>query len=352
MNANTESARPLPPAVRRLFGLIPVLAGVFAFTTLILYLAGAPPFAAYSQIFKGALGSGSKFAHVLKAWIPLTLCACGLLYTFRVNLWNIGVEGQVMMGAVFTTGFLRWGADTGYPGLFLALALIAGGIGGGIWAWLAGILKTQGGVNEIFAGLGMNFVAQGVILWLIFGPWKRPGIASMSGTEMLAPQLWLPTVSRLRLSPVGLGLAVAAIAITALMLRYTRIGLCLKAVGGNSQAAYLFGLKPGRYMVIAMLFAGGFAGLAGAIQVTGVYHRLLPAISSNYGYLALLVVMLANYRVWIAPLVALFFAGLNVGGIQLPMMLQLDSSLSGVIQGTLVLGFLAMRAGKGRSANG
>ncbi len=97
-------------------------------------------------------------------------------------------------------------------------------------------------------------------------------------------------------------------------------------------------------MLLAMMFAGGFAGIAGTIQVTGVYHRLLPAISSNYGYLALLVVMLANYNVWVAPGVAFFFACLNVGSIQLPLVLQLDSSLSGVIQGTLVLATLGVHA--------
>lgn len=97
-------------------------------------------------------------------------------------------------------------------------------------------------------------------------------------------------------------------------------------------------------MLIAMIFAGGCAGLAGSVQVTGVYHRLIPAISSNYGYLALLVVMLANYRVWLTPVIALFFACLNVGSIQLPMKLQIDSSLSGVIQGALVLAALAMNA--------
>jgi simple sugar transport system permease protein len=97
-----------------------------------------------------------------------------------------------------------------------------------------------------------------------------------------------------------------------------------------------------------MILSGGFAGLAGSIQVTAVYHRLIPSISSNYGYLALLVVMLANYRIWPTPLIAFFFACLNVGGIQLPMKLQLDSSLSGVIQGALVLSAFAIHAWRTR----
>jgi simple sugar transport system permease protein len=317
---------------------------VFAFATLILLLAGAPPFAAYYHIFKGSLGSWIKFAHVIKAWIPLSLCACGLLYTFRINLWNIGIEGQMMMGAVFTTAVLRWGLESQIPFVFLGFSFGAGIIGGGIWALLAGYLKTRGGVNEIFAGLGLNFVAQGLILWLIFGPWKRPGVASMSGTEIFPTDLWLPYLTALRLSPVALALVFLAVFLTAMMLRYTRIGLNLKAIGSNRDAAFLFGLKPGRYMLVAMVFAGGFAGVTGSVQVTGVYHRLIPAISSNYGYLALLVVMLSNYNVWLAPFVAFFFACLNVGGIQLPMMLELDSSLSGVIQGALVLATLAVHA--------
>jgi ABC-type uncharacterized transport system permease subunit len=321
---------------------------VLAFTTLVLFIAGAPPLDAYYHIFKGSLGSWVKFTHVLKAWIPLTLCSCGLLYTFRIGLWNIGVEGQVVMGAIFTTYVLRLGVESSFPLLYLLFSFVAGIAGGAIWALCAGYLKTKGGVHEIFAGLGLNFVAQGAVLWLIFGPWKRPGVASMSGTETFPQEIWLPYISSLRLSPTGLALAVIALILTAAMLRYTKVGLYLKAIGNNPNSSYLFGLKPGRYMLIAMIFAGGFAGIAGSMQVTGVYHRLIPAISSNYGYLALLVVMLANFNVWVAPLVAFFFACLNVGSIQLPMMLQLDSSLSGVIQGTLVLTTLAVHTWRTR----
>jgi ABC-type uncharacterized transport system permease subunit len=323
------------------------LAVVFGFTTLVLYLAGAPPLEAYLRIFQGALGSWVKFSHVLQAWIPLTLCACGLLYTFRINLWNIGIEGQMMFGAIFATLVLRVSTDGGGWAV-IAAALAAAVAGGAVWALLAGYLKTAGGVNEIFAGLGLNFVAQGVILWLIFGPWKRAGVASMSGTETFPTHLWLTHFPGLRVSPLGLACVVVALALTAVLLRYSRFGLNLRAIGSNPQAAFLFGIRPGRHMLLAMALAGGFAGLAGGLQVAGVYHRLIPSISSNYGYLALLVVMLAGFGVWATPLVAFFFACLNVGSIQLPMMLQLDSSLSGVIQGALVLGAMAVHAWRRR----
>jgi simple sugar transport system permease protein len=272
----------------------------------------------------------------------LTLCACGLLFTFRIGLWNIGVEGQVMMGAVASVWMLRVGLESQLPGaVWLTAALLAAAAGGGAWAGVAGFLKTRLGVNEIFAGLGLNFVAQAVVLWLIFGPWKQPGVASMSGTETFPEHLWL-LVSDLLL------LSVLALAATALLLGRTRFGLFLKAVGHNPVASVLYGLRPDRLMLAAMLFAGGFAALAGYFQIVAVYHRLIPNISSNFGYLSLLVVMLSGYRVkWIAP-VAFFFACLNVGSIQLPMVLQLDSSLAGVIQGAFVIAMLGVHTWRTR----
>ena len=326
---------------------------VFAFTTLALLVAGASPLAAYHHLLKGALGSWVKFSHVVKVWIPLTLCACGLLFTFRIGLWNIGVEGQVMIGAVFATWVLRGGREHPEAAMvFLLGSLAAAAAGGALSAAVAGFLKTKGGVNEIFAGLGLNFVAQGVVLWLIFGPWKQPGVASMSGTETLPSALWLQVPPLLRISPAALTLAIAALLATGLMLRHARLGLELKAVGNNPVAAFLYGLSPPRLMVVAMLFAGGFAGAAGFLQVTALYHRLIPAISSNYGYLALLVVMLSGYRAALIAPVAFFFAALNVGSIQLPMVLQVDSSLGGVIQGTLVLATLGVQAWRRRNRDG
>jgi ABC-type uncharacterized transport system permease subunit len=325
-----------------------MLLGVFCLTTLILLIAGAPPIAAFYHLFVGAVGSWSKFTQVLMAWIPLTLCACGLVFTFRIGLWNIGVEGQVVAGAIAATAVLRVGTASGTPGFFLVLAILGGILGGALWAIIAGFLRTKCGVNEIFAGLGLNFVAMGITLWLIFGPWKRPGVASMSGTELFPNSLWLPYLPSLRLSPVGLTLVIAALLATGWVLAKTRLGLALKGIGNNPNAAYLHGLKTGHYMLYAIGLAGGCAGLAGTFQVTGVYHRLIPAISSNYGYLALLVAMLANYRVWATPGIAFFFACLNVGSIQLPMMLKLDSSLSGIIQGTLVLAFLLVHVWRKR----
>jgi general nucleoside transport system permease protein len=308
------------------------------FTTIVLILAGAPPLDAYRNILFGAFSSVRRFSDVLVAWVPLLLSSAGLLVTFRAGLWNIGIEGQITLGAIFSTGMLRMLLNVEIsPWLALTLAILAGMVGGALWASLAGALKTFGGVNEIFGGLGLNFVATAITLWLIFGPWKRPGIGSMSGTEPFPMEFWLPTLTGLRLSIWSIVIAVVVVILIYLLLQGTYFGLRLKAVGRNMRASFLLGVPTNRYMMLAFIICGACAGLAGSIQVVGVYYRLIPAISSGYGYLGLLVAMLVNYQaLWVAP-VSLFFAALNIGSIQLPIVLKLDSTLAGVLQGALVL---------------
>ena len=313
------------------------------FTTIILLFSGAPPLQAYANIINGSIGSLKKFSDVLVAWVPLLLTTTGLLVTFTAGLWNIGIEGQITLGAIFTTGLLRLFQDSGLPpGLILVLAMLAGMLGGALWASLAGALKTFGGVNEIFGGLGLNFVATALTLWLIFGPWKRPGIGSMSGTEPFPNHLWLPMISGTRLSIWAVIIGIIALAVIYIVLRGSYFGLRLKAVGKNIRSSFLIGIPTSRYLMSAFILCGALAGLAGAVQVTAVYHRLIPSISSGYGYLGLLVAMLINYKALLVIPVSLFFAALNIGSIQLPIILKLDSTLSGVLQGALVLFFLMM----------
>ncbi|SLM17646.1 ABC-type uncharacterized transport system, permease component [uncultured spirochete] len=308
-------------------------------TTLVLSLAGAQPFAAYKYIMLGAVGSWDVVSNVLVSWVPLLLATSGLLVTFTVGLWNIGIEGQITLGAIFTTWAMRLLQDSGWnPSLILVIAVLAGMLGGTLWALLAGALKTFGGVNEIFGGLGLNFVATALNIWLIFGPWKRPGVASMSGTLPFDRSLWMPIAAgSSRLTPATLVIAIVGIIAVYATIEGTYFGLKLKAVGRNPKSAYILGIPTWQHMMASFAICGVFAGLAGAVQVTSVYHRLIPSISSGYGYLGLMVAMLVGYKASLAAPVALFFAALNVGSIQLPIILKLDSSLAGVLQGTLVL---------------
>jgi general nucleoside transport system permease protein len=307
-------------------------------TTLILVAVGAPPIKSYMSIVKGAFGSTRNVVAVLITWSPLLLTTAGVLVTFSAGLWNIGMEGQMTMGAIFATGALRLFQDTSIPpAMIITLGILGGILGGALWAALAGALKTFGGVNEIFGGLGLNFVATALTIYLVFGPWKRPGVGSMSGTQPFNKILWLPTLPGTELSLWSLGISILVIGLVYLLLRGTHFGLRLKAVGKNSRAAFLMGVPTWQYSIFAFLLCGAFAGLAGGIQVTAIYHRLLPNISNGYGFLGLLVAMLVNYQaIWAIP-IAFFFAALNFGSVQLQIQYKLDSSFAGVLQDLLVL---------------
>lgn len=321
------------------------LALAFGATLAIVLVAGAPPLDTLAVIARGGLGSSTALLRTLSALVPLLLCGAGLCVTFAANLWNIGVEGQITLGAIACMALLRLTEAAGGvpPWLSLPLSLVAAMAGGMAWALLAGVLRTHGRVHEIFSGLGLNFVAMGFSLWLILGPWKRPGMASMSGTAPLPAALYLPNLGGRPMSLIGLILAVVAFGVVAWMLRRTFFGLSLFAVRQNTVAAERLGLRPGRRMLGAMALCGALAGLAGGLLVTGLYHRLIPSISGNYGYIAILAVLVASVRLRAVPVACLFFAVLTVGAVQLPLELSLNSSLAGVIQGTLALTFFAAR---------
>ena len=339
-------------AARIAGGFLPVVAG-FAVAALLVVLAGENPLEAFRLIFEGAFGSSDKISDTIMVWVPLTLAAAGLVVTFAAGLWNIGVEGQIVLGAIGASLVARE-VDLA-PWLLVPLTLVAGMAFGMAWAALAGVLRTHGHVNEIFGGLGLDFVATGLTIWLIIGPWARAGIASTSGTEPFPRDSWLPAIGDLRLSPLAVALTLLAVAGVWILLRGTLFGLKLKAVGRNRQSAHLFGIATHRYMLGAFAICGALAGLAGAIQATGFHHKLVPTVSGNYGFLGILVVLLAGFRgARIAP-IALFFAAVAVGSSQLTLRLGVDSSLGGVLTGVLVLltvFFAGWRAYRARGRGG
>jgi simple sugar transport system permease protein len=312
----------------------PIVAA-FAVAVLLLWLSGAPPFEALRLLWEGSFGSTAKISDTLTAWVPLALASAGLVVTFAAGLWNIGVEGQIVTGAIVATWIAR---EMPGPSIVLIPAILIGGVvGGALWALLAGVLKTRGGVNEIFGGLGLDFVASGVAIYLIIGPWKRAGVASTSGTDLFRPEAWLPTVGAAQIPLLAVTLALAAVVLVYVLMRSTMLGLRLKAVGRNAGSARLLGIRTERHTLGAFAVCGALAGLAGAIQVAGAFHKLVPAVSGGYGFLGILVVLLAGFRAaWIGP-IALFFAAVAVGSTQLSLRLDLDSSLGGVLQGVLVL---------------
>jgi len=321
----------------------------FVFVSVILLLVGANPLTTFKLLVEGSVGSATRLSSVLTVWMPLLLVTSGLLVTFSTGLWNIGIEGQITLGAILTTGVIRWLLETSVsPVIVIILSVVAGMVGGALWAALAGVLKTYGGVNEIFGGLGLNYIATALNIGLIFGAWSREGIASMSGTDPFPKEFWFPTFESFNLSWPSLVLSIFGLVVIFFLLQGTHFGLRLKAVGKGMRSAFRLGIPTKKYLMMSFMVCGLFAGLTGALQVVAVYHRLIPSISSGYGYLGLMIAMVINFKaVWIAP-IALFFAALNIGGIQLPIVQKLDSSLTGVLQGSLVLFILLMQGIKQR----
>ena len=313
-----------------------------AFTCLIVWVMKVNPLRVFGVILSGSIGSMDAVTQVLQAWVPLLLASLGLMFTFTAGLWNIGMEGQIEMGAIFAYGVIRifTGTDTS-PALVIILCIIAGIVGGSIWALLVGLLKNFGGVNEIFGGLGFNFIADAVMLFLVYGPWKPEGVANGS-TKMLEKIYWLPQLEGSYLSLWALGIAIVGLIVVTVILQGTYFGLKLKAVGKNNKSSFLLGIPTNRYMLLSFLLCGVFAGLTGALQVTGFNHVLRNNISGGYGYLGLMVGMLANIQPLITAPIAFIFIALSKGAASLGIDLKLDSNLSGVIQGTLVIFVLIM----------
>jgi simple sugar transport system permease protein len=313
----------------------------FVTTSLMLLIAGANPFQAYGELIGGAFESPRKIADIAVAGVPLLLASAGMLITFAAGLWNIGVEGQIIAGALATTWLIQSVTAPAY--IMIPLSILAGLAGGAVWGLLVGLLRTYGGVNEIFGGLGLNFVAAALTNYLIFGPWKPAGRATMSGTAPFPQSAWMPVMGNTRASLIPIGLALAAIVAVYFLLKDTYWGLKLKAIGLNPRSAYRMGIPTARNMLLAFIACGALAGLAGSLQATAVYRRLIPQISSGYGYLAQLVVLLSGLKApWVLPIV-LFFASIQVGSPRLELRLQLDSSLGGVLQSSIVLFFLLVQ---------
>ncbi len=324
------------------------IVGAIGFILLLTLVMGASPVQVMLALWDGAFGTPDRIARCFSTLVPLVLCACGLIFTFTAGLYNLGIEGQMIMGAIATTFALRVGETLVPPVILLPLAIVTGGLGGAVWGWCTGMLNVYGRINEIFAGLGLNFIAEGLALYLVFGPWQREGVASMSGTEPFADALHLGTIGTTEASPVALAIAIVTLITTILVIRGTYVGLRLRAVGQNLRAAYILGIPSVQYLIGSFVICGALAGIAGSLQVLAVFHRLIPGISSNLGFLALLIVMLVNYNPLFVLPVAFFFSSLNVGSLQLPLALNLESSLSGVIQGVLVL-FVLLGRGLGQS---
>ena len=316
------------------FAILPILLSL-VITTLLILAVGRDPRAVFENVWAGAFRTSSAFAAVVNFWIPLALCCMGLIVTFTAGLWNIGVEGQMTMGAVFAS----WAAlfVTLPAPLQIALEIMLAMIGGALWAALVGILKTRLGVHEIFGGVALNALGSVVSIYVVSGPWSPSGSSKQSTAPFAANSLLPPLSSDFPVSLLALILVLIAIIVVTLVLRGTRWGLQLKATGKNARSALLLGVPTTRSAVSALMVCGAIAGIGGAYRVLFTFNSLRADVSGGIGFLALLVVMLVAVRALWAPLIALAFAAVLVGSTRLKIALELDQSLAGVLEGMIVL---------------
>ncbi len=318
----------------RIWPIVPVLAAL-AVTAILLIVFGASPVESFQAMFSGAFGDQAKTLSVAAFWIPLLLSSLGLLVTFTAGLWNIGVEGQIVLGAI-AASWVALSLELPAP-IQLTVEILAAMAAGALWAALSAVLKTRGKVHEIFSGLALNNLAIILTNYLISGPWQPPEGGTFRGTQPFPDFALMPLFGNSRFSPLSLVLTLAALGLVYLALRGTFWGLKLKALGKNPFSAFLLGVSSERETILAMMFCGALAGLGGAVRVLSWFDSLRQSISGGIGFLALLVVMLAVYRLVLVPFIAFFFSAVLNGSISLQLQTQLHSSLGGILTGVMVL---------------
>lgn len=324
--------------IQLIFTIIPIVISLLI-AALLVAAVGKDPIEVVETLWQGAFSDSRKVGGVFNFWIPLTLVSIGLVVTFRAGLWNIGVEGQMMMGALFAS----WGAqfillDESLSSVLIVIEILLAALGGALWAFLVGFLKIRLGVNEIFGGVALNALVNVISIYLISGPWQPSIGGSAQGTEPFPTAALLPEYSRdFPVNIFMIGLVIVLFIVVFAMLNATRWGLNLKAVGKNMRSALLLGVPTERTSMSAFLVCGALAGVAGSYRVLFTFDNLRPLSSGGIGFLGLLVVLLLSVRLLWVPLITFAFAAILTGSTRLQISLKLDSSLAGVLQGLLVL---------------
>jgi len=257
---------------------------------IILLISGKDPIQSYKDIFSSTLGSAYGFSEVIVIMTPLLLTALAVALPSRIILINVGVEGQLYMGACFATwGALAFGDLP--AGILVPLMILLGMIGGSLWAFIPGYLRAMGIVNETITTLLLNSVAPMIVSFFIFGFWHSP--MDTNKTPNFSPSARLPTLFNTRID-LSLVFALVLLTLFWLVMKYTRWGLEMKAIGGNPQAARRNGIPVKLYLISIMCIGGAIAGLAGMAQVSGFYGVLLANFSRGIGFMGFLISWLAG----------------------------------------------------------
>jgi simple sugar transport system permease protein len=334
-----ETPRWLSPVVSLVAIVIALLIGA-----LILALVGGNPWRAYAHIASAAFGSLGVFSDTLVKATPLILTGLACSIAFKMKLWNIGAEGQFIMGALGASVVILTGIIPEDASRFVTIsAMLIGGVTfGALWGFIPGWLKARLNVNEIITSLMLNYIALALINYFIFGVWSEGGF-QMSRTFQRSA--WLPRLSDLAdqfpifrglTTHFGLVFALVAAAIIWYILYRSLWGYEIRLIGDNPRAAEYAGIKITRNTVLVMMLSGALAGLGGMSEIGGVVHRLQASISPGYGFTGIIIAWLAKLNPLLVVPVSILFGGLILAGREIQ-----PAGLPRLIQGIILFMLIA-----------
>lgn len=323
--------------------IVPVLAiiGGLLVGAGVLLLGNHSVTGAYQAMWQASFGTSSGFDQTLVQAIPLALTGLAVTVALRMNLWNIGGEGQMAFGAI-GAAFVAFH----FPHLsslpLLLLMFGAGAVAGAAWAAIAAIPRAVIGLNEIITTLFLNYIGLLLLSGLINGPWKDPTVIGFAYSKSLPNQSALPMIGSSGVS-VGVYVSLGAALFIWWLLDRTRYGFSLRIAGGNVRAAEYLRIGVRRRIVLVLMLSGALAGVAGVVQLATASGRLQEGLTNNYGYVGILVAFLARRRVVPTVIVALLFAGLLNGGDALQST-GIPSSIAQIVQAIIIIFVLAGEA--------
>ena len=290
-------------------------------------------------LWQGSFGNLWALEGALLKAIPLFLCSLGVAIAFRMQIWNIGAEGQFALGAIGATWMALLFPDL--PGIILLpLMFVMAFLFGGFWAFIPAFLKLKLRVNEIISTLMLNYIAILLLDFLVFGVWKDPASFGFPMTPEFTSGAVIPHIGESRVHWGILFCTVVGIGLWAFM-RYTRLGFELQASGQGSRVAKYAKIRYGMLVMLVMTLSGGFAGWAGCVETSAVLNRLQPSLMVGYGYTAIVVAWLARLEPLNIAFAAFLLAALRVGVENLQLELQIPASFGVIMEGMILLTVLA-----------
>lgn len=322
------------PLVDVLLPLTAIAAALFL-VSIVISLAGLDPLRAYEALWQGAFGSIRNLSETLVRFCPLALCSLAVLVGFRTGFFTIGVDGQFQMGALAAT-LVALALPNLPTWLLIPLAMFAGMAAGALWALVAGGLKVWLGVNEVISTIMLNYIAGLFVDFMVRGPIRAPD-TDLQYTSVISHFAWLPVIlDRTRLH-LGVLIPLLAAALVYLFLWRTRAGFAARICGTNPTAARFAGINVSRSVLLAVAVSGAVAGLAGALEIQGVFHRLQSGIASDYGYTAIPIALVGKTLPSATLLAALLFAALSVGATMMQLQAAVPLPVVMLLQGCIVL---------------